>query len=481
MFFPDRQTFLSIGGLSVKWYAIMILLGVFAVYYFSCQNFKKNGYSKSILEDIFFGCFLWGLVGARIWYCLFSYPSYYFENPIRFLYIFEGGLAIQGGLMAGAIYGIWYAKKHNMSFLRAADAIVPNILIGQVIGRWGNFINQEAYGGIVDATYFKYYPEFIKNGMYIDGSYRQPTFLWESLYNLIGFILISTVYKKAGRNKRGDMVYIYLIWYGIGRFFIEGFRTDSLMIFSLKMSQVISIVFIVLGLLGIFGGFNRFIKVKKPTVIFDLDGTLLDTKPAIHASYQHVFETFGYSQRWTDDLALEVLGPPLKEIFERYIPEVETKKLIAEYRKHNESIHHSHVHLIENVQYVLETLYNEGYTLSIVSSKLKEGILLGLRQFDIEKYFECIIGLDDVTSPKPNPEGILIACATNHDACVYIGDSVSDMQAGESAGVYTVGFALEEERREKLKAVHPNIVIDNMGELLKILKEDKHSWTTDLM
>ena len=172
--------------------------------------------------------------------------------------MWEGGLAIQGGLVGGVIFAYFFTKKNKMNFIRLADAVFPNILVAQAIGRWGNFANQEAFGRAVDASYFEGWPTFIANHMFIQGAYREPTFLYESVLNIVGFLLIVLVYKRFSKVRRGDMVYAYLMWYGVIRFFIEGLRSDSLMFFGLRSAQIVSIIFIILGVLGSLGVFRKF-------------------------------------------------------------------------------------------------------------------------------------------------------------------------------------------------------------------------------
>ena len=155
-----------------------------------------------------------------------------------------------------------------------ADAIVPNILVAQAMGRWGNFMNQEAFGGIVDESHFRLIPDFIKNNMFIDGAYRAPTFLYESVLNLIGWLLITRGLRKSEKLKRGDQSFAYLMWYGVVRFVIESMRTDALLVnlgfVELRIAQVISIVFVVVGLIGFYGGFRKFYPKTKPALILIL-------------------------------------------------------------------------------------------------------------------------------------------------------------------------------------------------------------------
>ncbi len=482
-FFPDAKTFLEIGPFTIAWYAITMMGGIGVCAAFAWRQLKRNGYDFSLVEDLIIGCLLFGFIGARLWFCAFYNLDYFLANPLDILKIYEGGLAIQGGLVAGGAYGFYYAYKRKISFLRAADAIVPCMLIAQTIGRWGNFINQEAFGKIVDASYYQGWPVFISNGMFIDGAYREPTFLYESIGNLIGFILIWFIYRNSKLRKRGDLTYAYLIWYGIIRFFVEGLRTDSLMFGPIRMAQLTSIVFIVIGALGIVGVYNKFMKPKKPVVLFDLDGTLLDTEKAIQETYRHLFIKYKTEEEFNEEVKTFVLGPTLKESFEKYFPERDVEMLINEYRVINKEVHPEMVTAMKNAQSTVQYLYDNGYTLGIVSSKINSTIRLGLSLFDMEKYFDVIIGLDDVEREKPNKEGIVKACTLLNrgiDECIYVGDSVSDIKAAKHAGVFSIGYIFNEKRKEALVQSKPNKVIDDLKDITEIVKEN-HSWTYNMM
>lgn len=250
-FFPDGKTFVDIGGLSIAWYAIFIITGAFIAYKLGQYNFKKIGYDKEILSDYFYGVMITGVIGARIWYVIFMWNELYANNPADIFMFRNGGLAIQGGILVGLIFSWWYFKKHNIDFMVAADAIMPGVLIAQALGRWGNFFNQEAYGSMVslDFLQFLHLPNFIIEGMHINGSYYHPTFLYESVANIIGFLLIYFVIRKI-QTKQGEQFFSYFIWYGIFRFFIEGLRTDSLYVMGLRTAQLVSIVFVIIGIAG---------------------------------------------------------------------------------------------------------------------------------------------------------------------------------------------------------------------------------------
>lgn len=483
-FFPDSRTFLSFGIFRITYYALGYLFGGSAAYYFINKDMKNNGYKSETVEDLFFGVFISGIIGARIWYVLFSNINYYLSNPIKILFIFEGGLAIQGGIFGGLIYAYYYTKKHKMSLLRTTDAFIPSVLIGQAIGRWGNFANQEAYGNIVSESFYDNFPTFIKDKMFIDGAYRQPTFLWESGFNLLGFILIRYVYKRFNRNKRGDLTYMYFLWYGVTRFFVEGFRSDSLMFMGLRMAQIISILFIVVGLLGIFGAFEKFIKKEKPLILFDLDGTLLNTAPAIIESYKYLFNKYRKDVVFDEEKQLEVIGPSLFVMFEKYFPDKDVDELVKEYREYNFKIHKEFVSPMNNAEALLKQLKEEGYKIGVVSTKLKDAVEMGLKMFNLDEYIELVIGYDSVKNQKPDPEGLLLACKEmNHtqDECIYIGDTPTDIKAAKNAGIYSIGYIFDENRKQALIDSKPNKIIKDLIEVLDILKEGNKSWTKDMM
>ena len=176
----------------------------------------------------------------------------YASHPMEVFAIWHGGLAIQGGLFAGLIYSYFFFKKKDIPFLLAGDAIMPGVLIAQALGRWGNFFNHEAFGSAVSLSFLKslHLPSFIISNMYIDGAYHHPTFLYESIGNIIAFLIIILVVKRFQKHV-GVQFFSYFIGYGIVRFFVEGLRTDSLMLGPIRMAQLVSIVFLVVGLVGI--------------------------------------------------------------------------------------------------------------------------------------------------------------------------------------------------------------------------------------
>ena len=238
----------NIFGFNVYYYSLCILLGVIVAYILITREGKKQGLPKEFISDLIFYTLIIGILGARVYYCVFNL-DYYLANPSEILKIYNGGLAIHGGVIAGLIFVYFYTKKKNVSFIKILDIVAPAVIIAQSFGRWGNFFNQEAHGGITTYQNLKnmHIPEFIINGMHIEGKYYYPTFFFESIWCLIGFIILMI----ARRNKnlrKGFQIGFYFIWYGIGRFFIEALRTDSLMFFGLKIAQIVSLIGIIIGI-----------------------------------------------------------------------------------------------------------------------------------------------------------------------------------------------------------------------------------------
>lgn len=237
---------IKLGPLPIRWYSLCIVAGLLLAVYLAMKEAPRKKMNPDQVVDFILWAFPIAIVGARFYYIIFSGDwERYRNNPLSVFAVWEGGIAIYGGLIAGAIVLYVFSRYHFIHPLDFLDIAAPGVMIAQSIGRWGNFFNQEAYGKAVDSL--SYLPSFIREQMFIDGSYRQPTFLYESLWNLLGFIMIMTI-RHRGWLKRGEPTAFYLIWYGIGRMVIEGMRTDSLMFVGLRVSQWLSMVIIVLGL-----------------------------------------------------------------------------------------------------------------------------------------------------------------------------------------------------------------------------------------
>ena len=238
----------TIFNYDIKWYSVFILLGILISYLLISHESKKFDISKDFITNLLFWTIIMGIIGARLYFCIFHW-NYYSQNIGEIFKIWEGGLAIHGGILFGGLTLILYCKKYKVSSLRMLDIVAPCLLLSQALGRWGNFFNQEAYG--VATTLEKLQslkiPNFIIQGMYIDGIYYTPTFFYESLWCLLGLIIIMVIrYLKYTRI--GYQVSFYLMWYSVGRFVIESYRTDSLMLGYFKVAQIVSIILFIVGL-----------------------------------------------------------------------------------------------------------------------------------------------------------------------------------------------------------------------------------------
>lgn len=476
--FPDPKILLSIGNIHVTWYAVFILTGALIAYVLSLRTLKKWGYDSEMLENFFVPMLLIAIIGARLYYVIFEWERY-LADPIRIFYIWEGGLAIHGGLIAGVAFGLWYFRRMKVDGLRVMDAIFPNILIAQALGRWGNFINQEAFGRVVSESYYQGWPSFIKDQMYIGGQYREPTFLYESLANLLGFALITFVYRKHGRRKRGDLAWAYCAWYGAVRFVIESMRSDALMAGGLRIAQLVSLLLVIVGIAGIIGVWNRLFRRfwpfrrEKPAVIFDLDGTLIDSRALVDASFVHTMHELKPSYIVTKQDKDAFFGPPLQVSFARYF---DSEAEVDVHRAYNKAHHDELVTLFDGVEEVLRTLKERGCSLGVMSNKKRDIVDMGLSHTGIGRYIDAVLGGDEIDRPKPDPQGILRVCGElrhDHDNVVYVGDSPSDIEAAKNMAAFSVAFVSDASREAALQALSPCALIHEFRELIDIVKEER--------
>ncbi len=245
---PISRIFLQIGPFTIYWYGIIIASGVLIGLWLATKEGERHGIPKNDIVDLVLIALPIAVLSARAYYVLFEW-GYYSNHLGDIIKIWHGGIAIHGGLIGAVATAIVYTKKRKLSFWKVVDIIAPSLILGQAIGRWGNFMNQEAHGGEVTRTFLEnlHLPTFIIDQMYIESAYYHPTFLYESMWSCLGFVVLLLL--RRANLRRGELFLTYVIWYSVGRFFIEGLRTDSLMLFgALKMAQVISIVLITVAL-----------------------------------------------------------------------------------------------------------------------------------------------------------------------------------------------------------------------------------------
>ena len=259
-FHIDKAAF-TVFGRDVAWYGILITCGMLIAIAVAFRLIKFEHISADDLIDLALYAIIFGVIGARLYYVIFSWNEFdylvtsgsFFYNLwhsfVNIIAIWEGGLAIYGGVIGGMIVGIVFAKVKKIHFLKVFDILAPSVMIGQIIGRWGNFVNMEAHG---TETTLPWRMGLLfgnaETGEWLTEQYVHPTFFYESLWNLIGLIIILSLYKKKKAN--GQIFAMYFAWYGFGRMFIEGLRTDSLMLTeNIRVSQLVGLVTCVIGIL----------------------------------------------------------------------------------------------------------------------------------------------------------------------------------------------------------------------------------------
>jgi len=224
----------EIFGIGIRWYGIFMATAICLGSIIVIKGSKRLGYEENDIIDLLLWAVPSGVIGARLYYVAFEWQQYQ-GDIMKIINIRNGGMAIHGAIIGGVIAGYLFCKRRKIDFWKLLDLAAPAIILGQAIGRWGNYVNQEAHGGPTDLPW----------GIMVDGVKVHPTFLYESIWNVLvfGFLLFFSKKKKSN----GEVFGMYMIGYSIGRFFIEGLRTDSLMFLGLRMAQMISLALIVLG------------------------------------------------------------------------------------------------------------------------------------------------------------------------------------------------------------------------------------------
>ncbi|HDU1063322.1 TPA: prolipoprotein diacylglyceryl transferase [Listeria monocytogenes] len=271
---PLDPVAIQIGSISVKWYGVIIASAVVIALLLALSEANKRKMDKEIIVDLLIWAIPISIISARIYYVIFEW-DFYKNNLGEIVKIWHGGIAIYGALIGAVLTAIIFSRIKKISFWQLADVVAPSLIIAQAIGRWGNFMNQEAHGAETTRSFLEslHLPDFIINQMYIDGAYYQPTFLYESLWNMLGFIVLLII--RRTKIRRGELFLGYVIWYSFGRFFIEGMRTDSLMWGDFRVSQVLSLLLIVLSI-GII--IYRRMKMNPPYYMEDKFGKVVKKK-----------------------------------------------------------------------------------------------------------------------------------------------------------------------------------------------------------
>ena len=492
----------SIGNLTVTWYAIIILSGaiigtVFGYFYFG----KRLGLNSDLVsEGLAFGL-LFGILGARLYYVAFS--GYHFDSFIDLINPGKGGLAIHGALLAVAIYLPLWCKIRHVDTLTLLEIALPLIMFAQCVGRWGNFMNQEAYGPETTKEFLQHLliPNFIIENMYINGAYHHPTFLYESVANLIGLTIYQIVRKYNKKIYVGDAIAFYLVWYGMVRFPIEILRTDALLIGSsgIKIAQVVSILMFVGGIT--FFVLRRIFKFRLVScydalyasdawimtnstkidtigvLVFDLDGTLVDSYLLIETVVLATFKELFPDYNMTKEEAHTFFGPYIKETFLKYVnDEVDLDTCIANYQKYIELYTPTYLKSFPGIDKELARLKRQGYKITVASNKITADVKKNLELTNLDSYVDFIIGADMMEHVKPDPYCInYIKEKYDTSNVIVIGDMPNDVITAKKANANSVATLWCVSKEEDFVTndeidSSPNIFLYEVKDLRKLRK-----------
>ncbi len=447
IWFPDMSTIVAVGGITIKWYAVTLVVGCILGYLYLSQAMKLHGYKQSVSDDILILMIVGGVVCGRLFWVLENLKNY----SMYAWYVFaigDGGIDIIGSLFGISLLVAFYGRKHHMSFRRTLDVISTALLIVLIVARVGRAL--------------------------------ETTNVWYCVaITIIELLVIYYGMRTYSPNrKRGDAFAVMLMLTGFDRLAAMVFKWDPL-----AVNNVWCCVFAeAYGL--IVWTYSRFFDKRKPVILFDFDGTIMDSEQMIVGCFAYLFQKYGDIKDFTKEVQQEVFGPPLRDELKKLFPDQDTDQLMKDYTDFQKSLPGRHlVSTIPHVVDVLKELKKQGYVTAIVTSRLSESCETWVEDLEIEEYFDAIVGTERYRHSKPRPDGIIETCEilnVGHDSVVYIGDNVSDVQAGKNAGVYTIGFVTNEEKKEKIMNEKPNATIYDINELMKIL-DDKHDWSNDLI
>ena len=240
----------NFGPIEIRWYSFLICIAVIVGMWMLMREGKRFGISGEFLFNLCFWTIIVAFIGARVYYVVFNWEEFAL-NPMEMFKIWNGGLAIHGAIFAGLLVVASYCKKYAVRTLKITDMMAVPLLLGQAIGRWGNFFNGEAHGIATTMEHLQELniPEFVIYGMNIGGIYYHPTFFYEFLWCILGVIILFFV-RRYKYIKVGQLTSIYFMWYSVGRFFIESMRTDSLMFGAFRIAQLVSVGMFLVGLIS---------------------------------------------------------------------------------------------------------------------------------------------------------------------------------------------------------------------------------------
>ena len=238
---------LDLGFVQIYWYSICILVGMMVGMFVVYRETIRKKISDNLITNLIFYTIIIAIIGARLYYVIFDW-GYYSKNMLEIFEIWNGGLAIHGAIILGGLFLIYFTRIHKLDTLKVLDICSVGLIIGQAIGRWGNFFNQEVYGGVVSREFLKglFLPDFIVDGMKVLGEYHQPLFLYESMLNFLGLVLIYVAMEFVPKVKAGTIGLTYVTWYSIIRLSLEGLRVEK---FSFHSTYVMSGIWLALSVI----------------------------------------------------------------------------------------------------------------------------------------------------------------------------------------------------------------------------------------
>ena len=406
--------------------------------WFSWRRYRQ-GYSVDDSTEVLFYALIGGFIGGRVFFVLQNFSEYSKYLPYIFR-VADGGYGMIGVALGVCASTFFPLKKKKMSVFRTWDALIPCIV-------WTSGIARIARADTMEMWYV-------------------------IAMDLLGFLVI--YFLPAAR--RGDRVAYTLLWIGFERMLSNILAWDP---FAYNVF-VPSIFIEFMGFLAYI--LLRFRKRKKPVILFDLDGTIMDSKPVVEACFYYIFQQHGNVDDFTEEVAREVFGPPLEDMMKKYFPNENSRELVEEYRVYQDSMDWSgYMRLFDGVEETLASLKESGFKMGIVSSRITASCKFWLTSLHIRQYFNVVLGQDRFKEPKPSPMGILRACEKlgyGHDSAIYVGDNASDMIAARRAGVFAAAYATDESKKEDVRKAKPDVMLAGIPELLKLLKED-HEWTYD--
>ena len=244
----------ELGPVTIRWYGLLIASAVIIGLFLSQYLAQKRRINPELISDLSIWLVLGAIPGARLYYVAFEWENYA-QRPEAIIAIWQGGIAIHGAIIGGAIAALIFARINRISFWQLADLVSPSLILGQAIGRWGNFFNSEAFGTPTDLPWRLYIPPANRPPQYAEEAFFHPTFLYESLWNIGVFALLIYLFfwglKYPNRYRVGTLAFVYMAAYSSGRIWIEGLRTDSLMLGSIQVAQLISLFEIIVGIFGL--------------------------------------------------------------------------------------------------------------------------------------------------------------------------------------------------------------------------------------